>query len=68
MLKLVDVARDAALIEAAHADARRLVESEARDGASNELKLLYREAEAAFVRQDEGRGSPSGKTQARSRR
>lgn len=68
MLKLVDMARDAALIEAAHDDARRLVESEARDGASDELKLLYREAEAAFMRQDEGRGRPSGKTQARSRR
>lgn len=67
MLKLVDMARDGALIEAAHADARRLVEADA-EGRTGELRLLYREAEAAFMRQDEGAEGSARTTKARTRR
>lgn len=47
-LKLVDVTRDAALIEAAHADAARMVAADS-EGIAAEMRLLYREAEAVFA-------------------
>lgn len=46
-LRLVNVVRDAAIIEAAHDDARSIVEGDP-DGESNWAKALYHEADAVF--------------------
>ncbi|MDO4443388.1 MAG: ATP-dependent DNA helicase RecG [Slackia sp.] len=48
-LKLVNVTRDAALIEAAHADAQRVIAADP-EGEHAETRLLYREADVAFAR------------------
>lgn len=53
-LKLVNVVRDAAVIEAAHGDARSLVERAQGDGlAREELRLAYAEAKARFGAKEE---------------
>lgn len=49
-LKLVNVSRDAALIEAAHADARRMFACDP-EAKTAEMRLLCREAEAVFARE-----------------
>lgn len=48
VLKLVNVVRDGALIEAAHDDAAALLAADAQ-GESPEARLLYREADALFL-------------------
>lgn len=53
-LKLVNVVRDAALIEAAHADARALLDEDP-DGRSEWARCLYHEVDSVFA--DESRGS-----------
>lgn len=50
-LKLVNVVRDGALIEAAHADAVRMLEADPH-GTTPEMRLLYREADVAVARHD----------------
>lgn len=57
-LKLVDVVHDGALIEAAHADAARMLDADA-EGKTPEMRILYREADALFTRRNEKRASYS---------
>ena len=66
-LKLVDVVRDGALIEAAHADAARMVEADV-EGATPEMRILYHEADVAFAHCDDGDGRASTKRKALTRR
>ena len=47
-LKLINVVRDAAVIEAAHADALACMQHDP-DGASDEMRALYHEADALFA-------------------
>lgn len=50
-LKLVNVVRDAAVIEAAHADALACMQRDP-DGASDEMRALYHEADALFAAEE----------------
>ena len=49
-LKLVNVARDAAIIEAAHNDAQKIIDEDP-EGKSGWVNLLYRESSALFAKE-----------------
>lgn len=52
-LKLVNVVRDAAVIEAAHQDARAIIERDPL-GATDEVRALYHESDAMFLASETG--------------
>lgn len=66
-LKLVNVVRDGALVEAAHADAARMVAADI-EGETPEMRILYHEADVMFAQCESVRDRGSAKHKAPVRR